>query len=152
TQATMAAHMTDTAAPVESERAATPPALAQLVSQCLAKSDADRPQQAAELVSVLDSVATPVGSPPLAPTASAVGRRMPSSVRLSLVAGAAMLIGVGGWVAWKTLRPTPLDRHRVAVVPFANLTGDSSLAVVGRVAAEELSRSISQTDSADVVS
>ena len=41
--------------------------------------------------------------------------------------------------------------RRVAVVPFENLTGDKTLDVVGRVASEELSRSIAQTDSADVV-
>ena len=52
---------------------------------------------------------------------------------------------------WRANRSPELDAHRVAVVPFVNLTGDAALSVVGRVAAEELARSISQTDSADVV-
>jgi TolB-like protein len=44
------------------------------------------------------------------------------------------------------------QRRRVAVVPFENLTGDPSLAVVGRIAANWLSQGIAQADTVIVVS
>jgi serine/threonine-protein kinase len=52
-QAIMAAHARETAEPVASRRAHVPPALARIVMQSLAKSPADRPQDAAEFARVL---------------------------------------------------------------------------------------------------
>lgn len=62
-----------------------------------------------------------------------------------------LVASISAFAVWRANRGPELDARRVAVVPFVNLTGDSALSVVGRVAAEELARSISQTDSADVV-
>ncbi len=152
-QATLAAHMTETPAPVEQARQATPPALAQLVNRCLAKSAADRPQSAQEIVHALDALVTPTGTNPLAAASGAAYPAATSRIpRVALIAVGIVVIAAGAWFAFGRTRGPDVDARRVAVIPFENLTGDSALSVVGRVAAEELSRSIAQTDSADVLS
>ncbi|MGH7618808.1 MAG: serine/threonine-protein kinase [Gemmatimonadaceae bacterium] len=52
-QAIMAAHARDTAEPVSTKRSDVPPELARIVMHCLAKSPAQRPQSAAEIMRVL---------------------------------------------------------------------------------------------------
>src|SRR5688572_12288685 len=98
----------------------------------------------------LDALTKPTASTPLATRPlPAIGRG--ASWRWAVATLVVLLLGTGGFSVWSNRGPV-LDTHKVAVVPFQNLTGDSALGVVGRVAAEELSRSISQTDSVDVVS
>src|ERR1043165_284366 len=58
-QAMLAAHVTETPEPVGRRRPGPPPALANLVTRCLAKRPPDRPQSAGEIAQLLDSVATP---------------------------------------------------------------------------------------------
>ena len=151
-QATLAAHMTETPAPVEQARQATPPALAQLVNKCLAKSAADRPQSAQEVVHALDALVTPTGTNPLAAASGVAYPTTTSRIpRAVLVAAGVVVLAGAAWFAFGRSRGPSVDARRVAVIPFENLTGDSALGIIGRVAAEELSRSIAQTDSADVV-
>ncbi len=52
----LAAHISETPAPVHTLRADTPPALDQLVMRCLEKDPALRPQSGAEIVETLDSI------------------------------------------------------------------------------------------------
>ena len=54
----IAAHMSETPAPITTLRAETPPALAALIGRCLAKDPAARPQSAAEIVSLVESTGT----------------------------------------------------------------------------------------------
>jgi len=58
-QAMLAAHVMEDVPPIERRRAAVPPGLATLVTECLAKSPADRPQTAVEVMYGLDAIATP---------------------------------------------------------------------------------------------
>jgi tRNA A-37 threonylcarbamoyl transferase component Bud32 len=60
-QAVLAAHVVEEPHPVDRRRPAVPPMLATLVHDCLAKSPADRPQSAADVMHVLDAIATPSG-------------------------------------------------------------------------------------------
>ncbi|HKP48493.1 MAG TPA: serine/threonine-protein kinase, partial [Gemmatimonadales bacterium] len=60
-QAMLAAHLVEDPEPVERRRGAVPPQLAALVRDCLAKRPADRPQNAAKVINILDSIATPAG-------------------------------------------------------------------------------------------
>src|SRR5205809_8137757 len=60
-QGMLAAQVTAAPDPVIQHRASVPPALANLIMRCLAKHPADRPQSAEELVSQLESMATPTG-------------------------------------------------------------------------------------------
>jgi serine/threonine-protein kinase len=89
----LAAHATETPAPIAVRRAHTPPALAALVMQCLEKSAADRPQTAEEILRALDGpVITPVGTP-LDGSAPNVARTGGSRTRRIVVACA--LVGAG---------------------------------------------------------
>jgi fluoride ion exporter CrcB/FEX len=62
-QAMLAAHLTEPAPPIAEHCAAVPSPLAALVMSCLNKDPDRRPQSAAELLAVLDGVATPVTAP-----------------------------------------------------------------------------------------
>jgi serine/threonine protein kinase len=72
-QAVLAAHVIEDPEPVERRRSAVPPMLAALVRDCMAKRPADRPQTAAQIMHVLDSIATPTGG-----TAATTAVRVPA--------------------------------------------------------------------------
>ena len=153
-QATLAAHMMEVPPPVERSRVATPPALARLVARCLAKSAADRPQSANEVMAELDAIATPSGG--TAPYTAAMATT-PARSRFGgwrAVAGVAALVVVGGgvWASSRTTRRADLDQRTVAVLPFEVLTSDSAVVQAARVAQDWLMQGILQTDSANVVS
>jgi TolB-like protein len=152
-QATMAAHMTETPARIELARPATPAALAELVHRCLAKSAADRPQSAIAVVHALDAMATPTSTAPMhAGSAVAYPATSRRTLRVAaIVTGLLVLIG-GGWYASHRGGSSPLNPRRIAVAPCEDLTGDPTLAKVGLITADYLTRQIVQTDSVDVVS
>lgn len=152
-QATMAAHMTETPAPVEQLRQSTPPALAQLVQRCLAKSAADRPQTAQEIVHALDALVTPTGTIPLTATSyvtPAVAR--PRFAKALVTAAVIAVVAVGGSLGWRATRGLDVDPRTVAVLPFDVISSDTAVVQAARVAADWLMQGIMQTDSANVVS
>jgi len=153
-QALLSAQLTMTPQPVTAHRPSIPPALAGLVMKCLEKRPADRWQSADELIPQLEAVLTPSGG--TTPTAMRAVPGVSGRGSRRLAGGAvvlAVLLGLGFWRFGRTGGGgAPPGLRAVAVVPFENLTGDQALDVVGRVASEDLSRSIAQTDSADVVS
>ena len=156
-QATMAAHMTETPAPVEHIRQSTPPALAQLVQRCLAKSAADRPQTAQEIVHALDALVTPTGTSPIAAASGVASGTPNAAVRKpfakALVAAAVLaVVAAGGWFGWRATRGLDVDPRTVAVLPFDVLSSDTAVVQAARVAADWLMQGIMQTDSAKVVS
>jgi serine/threonine-protein kinase len=137
-QQVLAAHVTQRAEPVISRRAACPPALAALVTRCLEKKPADRPQQAAELHEQLELAATPSGGMPpttAVPATPARPKAQPGASRnyviggvatLVLVAAAAFAIRGREHVATNAAveNADSLLARSVAVLPFANLSGD----------------------------
>ena len=82
----LAAHMSETPRDVRSIRPDIPPALAELIMTCLAKDPDGRPQQARELVRVLETVTTS-GNAAAVP-AVLHGGRFPIGKALGLWAGA----------------------------------------------------------------
>ena len=99
TRQLMAAHATETPAPIGVRRAHTPPGLAALVMQCLEKSAADRPQTAEEILRVLNGPATtPVGTP-LDATAPSTARTSGTRTRRIMVACGLVGAGVVGALA-----------------------------------------------------
>jgi tRNA A-37 threonylcarbamoyl transferase component Bud32 len=96
-QAVLAAHVVEDPEPVERRRGAVPPLLAALVRDCLAKRPADRPQSAAQVLHLLDSISTPTGG-----TAATTAVRLPAvpAVEVSrprrwiLPAAALALVGI----------------------------------------------------------
>src|SRR5689334_21591007 len=57
-QRTLVAHLTEKPRPISEIRADMPPALADVVTRCLEKDPAARPQTAAEISTALDAVST----------------------------------------------------------------------------------------------
>jgi eukaryotic-like serine/threonine-protein kinase len=123
-QAMLVAHATETPAPIASLRADLPPALADLITRLLAKSPADRPESADDVLHLLED-------------ASVAGRRTvavrprASAPRWRRWAGAGAAVAVAAALVTVLTRhghPARLDPHLVAIAPFLVSTADSSLA------------------------
>jgi len=156
--AMLAAHITESPELVSKRRSSVPIALASIVMSCLEKRPADRPQRASELVKALDSLTTPPsGTSPASPVAGVAASVVPdhrarSKSRVASVTTIViLLVGVGGWFGWRAMRGPALDANMVAVIPFENLTGDSQLEYVGRIASDWIMEGIAQTNAANVV-
>jgi tetratricopeptide (TPR) repeat protein len=93
----LAAHMSDTPKDIRTARPDIPPALAELIMACLAKEPESRPQQARELVRVLETVTTS-GNAAAVP-AALHGGRFPLGKALGLWAAATAAVGVTAWAA-----------------------------------------------------
>jgi tRNA A-37 threonylcarbamoyl transferase component Bud32/tetratricopeptide (TPR) repeat protein len=97
----LAAHIGETPKDLRTVRPDTPPALAELVMHCLAKDPADRPQQATDLVRVLETVTTS-GSAAAVP-AILHGGRIRLGRALALWAGASALVILTAWAATEVI-------------------------------------------------
>jgi serine/threonine protein kinase len=128
-QAMLAAHVVEDPEPLERRRPSVPPVLASLVKGCLAKRPAERPQSAAELMHVLDSITTPSGG-----TAATTAVRLPVPVaekntrsRGALVAASLAVLALlaAGTVLWQGrpsgAEPTSADTSRTASLPQDNV-------------------------------
>src|SRR3954452_21586244 len=125
-QAVLAAHVLEDPEPVERRRGAVPPVLAALVRDCLAKRPADRPQSAAQVMHLLDSIATPTGG-----TAATTAVRTPAvpvaeisrRPRWILPAAALALVGIiaFGTVIARRTKPAVIAAapHRASSVAAA---------------------------------
>src|SRR5512145_801955 len=76
---------------------------------------------------------------------------LPRSRRALIGAGVALVLGVGTFIALGRLREGRPDRNRVAVAVFVNRTGDPSLEPLGNMAADWVTRGLTQTALVDVV-
>ena len=127
-QETIAAHMTQAPDPVSRRRPSVPESLAALVMRCLEKRPADRPQNATELVNVLESAHTPGGH---VPGYTSSGTLAPARARSwkSWAIGAALLAVLGGVaLAWRAReRAGTPDARLVVVLPFRVAGADPSL-------------------------
>ncbi|HEY3147154.1 MAG TPA: protein kinase, partial [Dongiaceae bacterium] len=115
-QQVLAAHVTRTPEPLAQRAAGCPPALAVLIMRCLEKRADDRPQQAADLVPLLEGVATPSGgtAPAVIPisggTEAAIRRGHPGRVAALFVIASIIVLGavrflvlrlgLPDWVFW----------------------------------------------------
>jgi serine/threonine protein kinase len=127
-QAMLAAHVVETPEPIDRLRPAVPAPLAALVTACLAKRAADRPQSAREVINLLDALATPSSgmAPTTAITVPALLAAAPRRRRRVL------LVGVGGLVLvllagtlW--FRPAP---RRPTSTPVSRPTTPETSAVI----------------------
>jgi serine/threonine-protein kinase len=120
-QQVLTAHLTEPPAPLGERAPNVPPALAALVMRCLAKSPAERPQSATEIVRELEGL----GGVPR--TAARPKRSRRSKLA---VAGGITLVAIAGAVAGRSLLSDDepqLDRGVMAVVPFRIASADPSL-------------------------
>ena len=140
-QQLIAAHITETPAPLTAKNTALPAALAALVLRCLEKDPARRPASGAELLTALETVSTPTG-PRSIPAATAPRRWK----REALIAAVVLIAAIAVWV----LRPdkntaAPVaEAQSLAVLPLANLSGDPADDYFGIGLAEEITRAVAK--------
>jgi tetratricopeptide (TPR) repeat protein/TolB-like protein len=150
-QMVLSAHMTEPAQPVTKHRDTVPSALESVVMRCLEKRPADRWQSAEELLPQLEALATPSGGVTPAETApvSAVRPKRIGTL-VTAVAAVVILCAIGAWLLIAG-RSRALERSRVVVAPFDDLTGDSAYADLGRIAASYLTQNLQETDLVRIV-
>jgi serine/threonine protein kinase/tetratricopeptide (TPR) repeat protein len=128
-QATLAAHITQAAEPIQAKRADIPAQLASIVMRCVEKKPEDRPQNANELLQLLDALTTgsiTSGEAPsgIMPAPRGKPRRRAALLGLATVAMLAVI-----WYAISVRAPTvsasTASLTSIAVLPLANVGGDA---------------------------
>ncbi len=135
-QQMLAAHVMERPVPVAERRAGIPPSLATLVSRCLEKEPAARPQSASELVMQLETSGTQeVVAPP-------VPARARSKVPTWAVVAGVLIVGAGAVPAYRAVRRPAAATGvvSVAVAPFEVL--DPQLALWKEGMVDVLSRNL----------
>jgi serine/threonine protein kinase len=126
-QETMAAQLTRAPEPISKRRPDAPAALASLLTRCLAKNPADRPQTATEVVSLLDSLEVSSGA--MAPM------RAFTPTRMWVVGGALAASAIAAFAFWPRHEPdttvSVLPESTIVTPPVAAapLTREDSLAI-----------------------
>ena len=140
-QQLIAAHLTESPAPITGTNPTVPRPLATLVMQCLEKDPARRPSSATEVLAALDIVGTPAGPLPT-PGTPAQRRRLTGAM---LVAGL-IVAAIAVWAlrpGGGTRAPSAADQS-LAVLPLANLSGDKGDDYFGIGLAEEITRALAK--------
>ena len=127
------AHLTDAPTPLQQRRSDVPGAFANVVMRALAKDPADRPQSAVEMMTSLDAVSTPRGTPrdmviePATPAPARTNR----SRRVWVAA--AVTLALAAWGTWTVFRPTVIpSAQSLAITPFSVADGDTALVRLGQ--------------------
>jgi eukaryotic-like serine/threonine-protein kinase len=126
-QQTLAAHVHQAPAPIETLRPDTPHALAALVERCLSKDPAARPQNARDVVQLLETVTT--GPTPMRALLTSAGRLSRRSALMTV--GIVTVVALGAFAAWTfasraRVRATGRAPRTLAVMPFTNVGADST--------------------------
>jgi eukaryotic-like serine/threonine-protein kinase len=148
-QQVLAAQVTTPPEPVTKYRAGLPPALADLVMRLLSKHPADRPQSAEQLLPTLEAAATPTGGTNLQP---GIAMTPPRSRRRALLAALAVLVLSTAVAILIGRRSRPAQSsppagavaRSVAVLPFANLSGDTANEYFSDGISEEILNAVGQ--------
>jgi serine/threonine-protein kinase len=136
----IAAHIATTPRPIAELRDDVPANVGALLARCLAKAPADRPQSARELLAVLDGPSASVTAPPTVNEAPA--RRSPRVAIWSVAIAVVALATLGSYIATRTASAgAPIT---LAVLPFANIAGDSAMDLVGAGLADEVASALSR--------
>jgi eukaryotic-like serine/threonine-protein kinase len=124
-QQLVVAQVHETPVPVDLLRPDTPRELVSLVTRCLAKDPAARPQTAREILQALDTVSTPGSG------SWTGGARRAARPRVAMVAAALVGLTLVGALTWALTRSRPTasvnaEPRALAVMPFSNVGADSA--------------------------
>ncbi len=137
----IAAHIATPPRPVAELRPDVPPAVAELLVRCLAKAPADRPQSARELLTILDGGPS-VGDATWSANRTLARRRSNRARTWTAVAALAAVAAAGLYFATHTLAAA--DPVMMAVLPFANIAGDSAMDFVADGLADEVASALAR--------
>lgn len=136
------AHLSDVPTPIAERRADVPSELAALIMRALEKEPDHRPQNAEEMIAVLDGVLTTGatssgGSPPNSGRTVSSGNAAATGSRRSpaMTAAALAFIAITGAGGYWFLRDRPVveeSAQSIAVAPFAVADGDTALVRLGQ--------------------
>ena len=132
----IAAHLTTVPRSVAELRADVPESVADLIARCLAKAPAERPQSARELVPALE------GANGAAATSSRRRAHRTTRVLWAAVAMFAVMAASGGYLATRT--PSTDAPITLAVLPFANIAGDSATGLVADGLSDEVASALTR--------
>ena len=135
-----AAHMGEKPAALADRRPDCPPEIAELVTKCLEKDPANRPQSARDLLRALDSkhtYSTPVSQP-------AKIERGGRKLVIGAIAGIAIFSAIAALAFRNKESAGGSDVHSLAVLPFENVGGDSANAYLADGMADELTTELSK--------
>ena len=138
----IAAHLTERPAAIASTRTDCPPALERVVMQCLEKDAARRPQSARDVLLALDVVTTPVF---LGISHGWRRRATGGAVALGIVAVVAVIVIMSR--RSEAAAPGPKS---LAVLPFANIGGDSAQEYLAEGMSEELTTALGKVPGVQV--
>jgi len=143
-----AAHLTQQPERVALRRPAVPAALADLIMKCLEKRPADRPQSTEQLTRELSAIAVSGGQP-------SSERSLGRSRRTLLVGATGLLLVAAIAAAFAIDRGrrdgVAISGKRVVVAVLSNETGDTTLAPLGKMAADWITQGLQETGFIDVV-
>jgi serine/threonine protein kinase/tetratricopeptide (TPR) repeat protein len=159
-QAVIARKMTGAFVPPTTLRPALPPRIDEIVARALPADPADRFASAAEFLAALDTVGDTTASSTLSRDfgeSVARSRRRRRVALLALLALGLVAVGFGAWAVGRLRtgtqnKPGPsADPARVVVLPFENLSADTSLSYVANGITTDLIDALAQVHALTVV-
>jgi len=134
----IAAHIATVPRPITELRADVPQPVAELITRCLAKAPAERPQSARDLLLALDGATVAGAASPRQHSAPRT-RRARTWVAVTVFAAAA---AIGGYFATRTASAAP--PITLSVLPFANIAGDSATEFVADGLSDEVASALTR--------
>ena len=134
----LTAKLTQPAPPITGSRTDIPPGFARLIMQCLEQEPAKRPQTAADLIQALDDPAVVSGSQEVRIPRRRVGAPLVGAALVGAALVAALVFAV------KTRGNASEAPRSVAVVPLANVGGDSSTAYLAEGLTDEITLALAR--------
>ena len=130
-----AAHLTEKPASLKAARPDCPDEVAALVTKCLEKDPANRPDSARQILRTLETGATTGQT--VAPGKSSNGRQLV----IAAIAGIAIFSAVAAYVA---KRPSGPDINSLAVLPFENFGADTANAYFAEGMSDEITNELAR--------
>src|SRR5262245_38525265 len=142
-QSILARHAVDPVPSIQTVRRTVPPGIAWAIEKALAKVPADRFDTAAQLAAALQH---PERAPVRRP------KRRPLVTAVAVATGlAALILGLNAGGLRGRLFGTPPDLHSVAVLPVANLTGDTGQVYLADAMTDQLITDLAQIGALRVI-